>query len=273
MKTFRNIHLWLAMPFGIVISIICLTGALLVIEKPVTRMLYPDFYGEEVMSGSDAGSESRSMVGTQSSEKSSSIDKSLTTHRSPLTVSASPLTSPASPQKAEKPKRKRLPFFRKVMQLHRWLLNPPAKKGEKSPGKIIVGISTVAFVFTLISGMFIWWPRNGKVLMNRLQVKFSKGWRRFMLDAHVSLGFWTFLLLLLMALTGLTWSFSSYREVFYTLLGSDGTDAETRRLVMSLHTGTWGGVVTQTLYFVAALIGGTLPLTGYYLWWKRGRKR
>lgn len=158
------------------------------------------------------------------------------------------------------------------MQLHRWLLNPPAKKGEKSPGKIIVGISTVAFVFTLISGMFIWWPRNGKVLMNRLQVKFSKGCPRFMLDVHVSLGFWTFFLLLLMALTGLTWSFSSYREAFYTLLGSDGTDAEIRRLVMALHTGTWGGVVTQTLYFVAAFIGGTLPLTGYYLWWKRKRK-
>ena len=266
------------MPFGIVISIICLTGALLVIEKPVTRMLYPDFYGEELPNGTDAGSESRSMVGTLraasenykqhgrcSSEKSSSIDKSLTAHLSPLTVSD-------SPQKAEKPKKKRLPFFRKVMQLHRWLLNPPAKKGEKSVGKIIVGVSTVAFVFTLISGMFIWWPRNGKVLMNRLQVKFSKGWRRFLLDAHVSLGFWTFLLLLLMALTGLTWSFSSYREMFYTLLGSDGTDAETRRLVMALHTGTWGGVVTQTLYFVAAFIGGTLPLTGYYLWWKRKRK-
>ena len=278
MKTFRKIHLWLAMPFGIVISIICLTGALLVIEKPVTRMLYPDFYGKELPNGTDAGRESRSMVGTlraasenykqhgrYSSEKSSSIDKSLTSHRSPLTI-------PDSPQKAEKPKRKRLPFFRKVMQLHRWLLNPPAKKGEKSPGKIIVGISTVAFVFTLISGIFIWWPRNGKVLMNRLQVKFSKGCPRFLLDAHVSLGFWTFFLLLLMALTGLTWSFSSYREAFYTLLGSDGTDAETRRLIMALHTGTWGGVVTQTLYFVAAFIGGTLPLTGYYLWWKRKRK-
>ena len=255
MKTFRKIHLWLAMPFGIVISIICLTGALLVIEKPVTRMLYPDFYNEVPVTHAQ--------------------NSPYTTQGSPLTVGTShdvPENRQKELHKAEKPKRKRLPFFRKVMQLHRRLLNPPAKKGEKSPGKIIVGISTVAFVFTLISGMFIWWPRNGKVLMNRLQVKFSKGWRRFLLDAHVSLGFWTFFLLLLMALTGLTWSFSSYREAFYTLLGSDGTDAETRRLVMALHTGTWGGVVTQTLYFVAAFIGGTLPLTGYYLWWKRKRK-
>lgn len=255
MKTFRKIHLWLAMPFGIVISIICLTGALLVIEKPVTRMLYPDFYNEVPVTHAQ--------------------NSPYTTQGSLLTVGTShdvPENRQKELHKVEKPKRKRLPFFRKVMQLHRWLLNPPAKKGEKSPGKIIVGISTVAFVFTLISGMFIWWPRNGKVLMNRLQVKFSKGWRRFLLDAHVSLGFWTFFLLLLMALTGLTWSFPSYREAFYTLLGSDGTDAETRRLVMALHTGTWGGVVTQTLYFVAAFIGSTLPLTGYYLWWKRKRK-
>ena len=255
MKTFRKIHLWLAMPFGIVISIICLTGALLVIEKPVTRMLYPDFYNEVPVTHAQ--------------------NSPYTTQGSPLTVGTShdvPENRQKELHKVEKPKKKRLPFFRKVMQLHRWLLNPPAKKGEKSPGKIIVGISTVAFVFTLISGMFIWWPRNGKVLMNRLQVKFSKGWRRFLLDVHVSLGFWTFFLLLLMALTGLTWSFPSYREAFYTLLGSDGTDAETRRLVMALHTGTWGGAITQTLYFVAALIGGTLPLTGYYLWWKRKRK-
>ena len=255
MKILRKIHLWLAMPFGIVISIICLTGALLVIEKPVTRMLNPDFYNEVPVTHAQ--------------------NSPHTTQGSPLTVGTShdvPVNRQKELHKVEKSKKKRLPFFRKVMQLHRWLLNPPAKKGEKSVGKIIVGVSTVAFVFTLISGMFIWWPRNGKVLLNRLQVKFSKGWRRFLLDAHVSLGFWTFLLLLLMALTGLTWSFSSYREIFYMLLGSDGTDAETRRLVMSLHTGTWGGALTQTLYFLAALIGGTLPLTGYYLWWKRRDK-
>ena len=255
MKILRKIHLWLAMPFGIVISIICLTGALLVIEKPVTRMLNPDFYNEVPVTHAQ--------------------NSPHTTQGSPLTVGTShdvPVNRQKELHKVEKSKKKRLPFFRKVMQLHRWLLNPPAKKGEKSVGKIIVGVSTVAFVFTLISGMFIWWPRNGKVLLNRMQVKFSKGWRRFLLDAHVSLGFWTFLLLLLMALTGLTWSFSSYREIFYMLLGSDGTDAETRRLVMSLHTGTWGGALTQTLYFLAALIGGTLPLTGYYLWWKRRDK-
>ena len=136
MKTFRKIHLWLAMPFGIVISIICLTGALLVIEKPVTRMLYPNFYNEALENGKVQVSESRSMVGTRHAVSENKSDRTL--HAASL---HSRLDKEDSNEqaKAEKPKRKRLPFFRKVMQLHRWLLNPPAKKGEKSPGKIIVG--------------------------------------------------------------------------------------------------------------------------------------
>ena len=37
----------------------------------------------------------------------------------------------------------------------------------------------------------------------------------------------------------------------------------------AFHTGSWGGMLTKTLYFLAALIGGLLPLTGYYLWLKK----
>jgi hypothetical protein len=43
----------------------------------------------------------------------------------------------------------------------------------------------------------------------------------------------------------------------------------------ALHTGSWGGLLTRILYFLAALFGATLPLTGYYLWIKRlyGKRR
>jgi uncharacterized iron-regulated membrane protein len=43
----------------------------------------------------------------------------------------------------------------------------------------------------------------------------------------------------------------------------------------SLHTGSWGGLLVRVLYFLAALLGATLPLTGYYLWIKRlyGKKK
>lgn len=41
-----------------------------------------------------------------------------------------------------------------------------------------------------------------------------------------------------------------------------------RGWIYSVHVGSWGGMLTRLLTFIAALIGATLPLTGYYLWIK-----
>ena len=49
-------------------------------------------------------------------------------------------------------------FFGTVRKLHRWLLDPPPSKGEKSVGKAIVGVSTLALVLILVSGLILWIP-------------------------------------------------------------------------------------------------------------------
>lgn len=74
-------------------------------------------------------------------------------------------------------------------------------------------------VVILISGLVIWWPRSHKSLQNRLKLSCNKGWFRFWYDSHVSLGFYATIFLLIMALTGLTWSFRWYRTGFYALFG------------------------------------------------------
>lgn len=218
---FHQIHLWLSIPLGILISVICLTGAILVFEKEITQMMYPE---------------------TQTTQA-----------------------------EGQHGKKQRPEFFRQVRALHRWMLDAPAKKGESSVGKTVVGITTVVMIVILISGIVIWVPRNNRTLKNRLQISCTKGWRRFWYDSHVALGFYSTLFLLIMALTGLTWSFSGYRTFMYDLFSNLPID-NLRRFFYSLHTGTWGGLTTRILYFLTALIGGILPLSGYYLWWKK-RKR
>ena len=42
-----------------------------------------------------------------------------------------------------------------------------------------------------------------------------------MYDSHVALGFYATIFLLIMALTGPTWSFGWYREAAYSLLGAE----------------------------------------------------
>ena len=39
--------------------------------------------------------------------------------------------------------------------------------------------------------------------------------------------------------------------------------------IHSIHLGIWGGIFSRIVTFLAALLGASLPLTGYYLWFKR----
>lgn len=39
--------------------------------------------------------------------------------------------------------------------------------------------------------------------------------------------------------------------------------------IKTLHMGKWGGWLSKILYVLAAFIGGFLPVSGHYLWWKR----
>ena len=112
-------------------------------------------------------------------------------------------------------------FFSNHAETASLVLNPPPQKGASSVGKMIVGISTLLMVVILVSGLVIWWPRTRKALNNRLKVSCRKGWRRFWYDSHVTLGFYSSLFLLAMALTGLTWSFGWYRSFAYGLFGGN----------------------------------------------------
>lgn len=222
---FRKFHLWVSVPFGIVITITCFTGALLVFEKEITALCVGDItvvtpVGEPL----------------PVSVIADKVDATL-----PADVDVKGVVVSSSPDEAyrvnlSKPKKaavyvnqytgevigkdERLPFFRTVFRLHRWLMDSNPGEGKVFWGKIIVGASTLAFVVILLTGLVIWWPRNRKMLGNRLQIALKKGKNRFWYDLHVAGGFYAMLLLLVMALTGLTWSFEWYRNGAYSLFGA-----------------------------------------------------
>ncbi|GGK79007.1 PepSY-associated TM helix domain-containing protein [Rufibacter glacialis] len=109
-------------------------------------------------------------------------------------------------------------FFEAVEGLHRTLL-VKRESGELNPGKIIVGASTIIFVFIILTGLVIWFPKKLKNWKQGLKVKTSGNWKRINHDLHNSLGFYSSFLLLIMALTGLCWSFDWYRQGASAVLG------------------------------------------------------
>lgn len=275
-KICKSVHLWLSLPFGLLISVICFSGAVLVFEREITQALQHHLYeveseGKEVLPSTllesrvrDQLPDTLEITSIKMPEREGAACMVSFKNAGKRMASVNPYTGEVIGFTYS------YPFFQTMRKLHRWLLDPPARRGEGSVGKMVVGFSTLAMVFVLLSGLVIWVPRNHRALNNRLRISFTKGWRRFCYDAHVSLGFYALLFLMLMALTGLTWSFGGYRTVVYEICEAILPGGQSPKVFLyTLHTGRWGGMLTQVIYFLAALIGGLLPLTGYYLWWKK----
>lgn len=369
-KIIRKIHLWLSVPFGVVIALICFSGAMLALEPEVTRALNREVY--YVQQG-DTTLPLDMMVHSVARTLPDSVQiTGVTTYSDPERAWQVSLSKPhhaalfLNPYTGEVTgKYERMPFFLTMFKLHRWLLDPANPRGEGFKlGKTVVGVSTLMMVVALVSGLALWVYRARKNLKKSLTINFRKGQRIMWKSLHVAGGVYVSLLLLVMSLTGLTWSFDWYRKGFYAVCGVEmqapqqrnsseshgGRHGESRehglaskhkrgergsqwngsehgrgrehgenrqpqasnwqqrlqqlqrtdpgasqyvvdaepkpatpagklkKLIYSLHTGNFGGTFTRVLWMAAALFGGLLPLTGYYIWIvrliakKRGRK-
>src|SRR5690606_2438711 len=91
-------------------------------------------------------------------------------------------------------------------------------------GSVIVGSSVLLFIITLISGLIIWWPKNRKVAIKRLKIDFRSKWKRLNYDLHQVLGFYIFAIALLIASTGLVWSFKWWEASIYWILDGKHPD-------------------------------------------------
>lgn len=65
---------------------------------------------------------------------------------------------------------------------------------------------------------------------------------------------------------------ASMQDSHQSKAGSHGNKKKKPMLFKILHTGTWAGLFSKILYAIVALIGGFLPVSGYYMWWKRNHK-
>lgn len=361
-KIGKYIHGRLALAIGLVFALISWTGALLVYEQEVLRWIHPQHYRienpgvtplkvdqlmEKVKKQLPAGCYPGSL--TLFADRHSTWQVEIANKRSAV-VFVDPYTGHIVGMHDEDSG-----FFYWVRRLHRWLLFD-YKRGSDTfcLGKFLIGSVTLLSVFVLLSGLAIWIPRSWQMLWRRLRVKTDAGWHRLCYDWHVAGGFYLCLFLLMLALTGLTWSFAWYRKVFYAPFGVDYQstrnynahlefvprtvdyeawqtawqdvrtvrpqyrkvtieetcikvsdrlygnqrrndswtfDEHTGRLteytsyaelprqdrirgwIFALHEGVWGGHFSKLLTFVAGLGGGFLPLTGYWLFHRRKRKK
>ena len=111
-------------------------------------------------------------------------------------------------------------FFRFNTDLHRWI----AMSGDGRPiGKAITGATNLMFLFLAISGIYIWFPRNltwAAMKPNMWFRKTSTGRARDF-NWHNTIGWWTSLVLIVLTLTAAVISYQWAGNLVYTLTGNE----------------------------------------------------
>jgi uncharacterized iron-regulated membrane protein len=116
----------------------------------------------------------------------------------------------------------RYEFFNVIEQLHRQLLL------VKPIGSVIIGSCILLFLVMIITGFLLWLPKNLRQLKQNLSVKWGARWKRVNYDLHNSFGFYVLPFAMLIAITGLVWSFKWWENGIYRILGSPGKVELTR---------------------------------------------
>jgi len=227
------LHLWLGLASGIVVFIVSITGCMFAFHKEISEVIHKDVLfvtprSTPILPPSVLKEKAQAALGkdhpvtymTMFREPNRSWefmsykpgDKNAITFFKSVEYYGSAFVDPYTGEvKAVHDYKK--DFFIIVKYIH-WslLLNHPI-------GAHIVGWSTLIFVVLLITGLILWWPKkwNKKSREQSFKIKWSGKFKRVNYDLHNVLGFYSMLLALVLAFTGMVWAFKWFQATVYVI--------------------------------------------------------
>jgi uncharacterized iron-regulated membrane protein len=111
-------------------------------------------------------------------------------------------------------------FFRSVTDWHRWL----AMAGDqRAVGRAITGASNLGFLFLVVSGPYLWWPRTWTWQRLRQITWFKRGLPGKARDFnwHNTIGFWSAIPLAIIVAAGVVMSYPWANALVYRVVGED----------------------------------------------------
>lgn len=211
-----DVHLWLGAALALPIIAICLSGAVLTFHDELERMAYPQRFGHAEMRApaADYVEAARAAIGE---------DFVVTGLRLPAHAGdavAVPARAKGRPPEGQRPQTRtvfldpadarvievanpRGDFFGVMHVLHGSLMVPGV-------GRKIVGWIGWAMTISTLTGIWLWWPRNGAFLQG---LRWRRG-PRTTFNLHHMTGFWIAIPLLILSLTGVYISFPQSARAF-----------------------------------------------------------
>lgn len=192
-----QLHLWIAWISAIPIILLCLTGAILSFEQEIFRWEHSNLYNLEI-------SDQKLTVGE--------VIKTYQTAEPPLRVNH--LGIPQSPEHAYSaytsggrvfvnPYTGELSRLNDGFSISHLLIDVHRRLATGAIGRQIAAISSLLLTITCIVGLVLWWPLRGKT--------FLRAWKRGQaLDWHNALGLVAMVPLIIMAITGMNFTWGHY---------------------------------------------------------------
>ncbi|MFX4308447.1 hypothetical protein F8N28_05940 [Acinetobacter soli] len=218
-KVFFQIHWFLGISAGLILALMGVTGAIYSYDQQILKLINQDSYVVQAQNTPkltpaqlyqhfeqrQPDLKINSITIAKDATASSTVNIQKEGERRGYNMMVNPYTAEVLPEI------KGRGFFQFVQQLHRNLTFGPV-------GKQITAACTLILIFFVLSGLYLRWPKR-HTWRQWLFVKPKLKGRNFIWDLHAVIGTWVVVFYLLMACTGLYWSYDWWRDGMFKLMG------------------------------------------------------
>nr|WP_315035736.1 PepSY-associated TM helix domain-containing protein [uncultured Chryseobacterium sp.] len=151
-------------------------------------------------------------------------------------------------------------FFEWTLRGHRFLWLP------SEIGRPVINYSTLVFFITLITGLVLWWPKKWTKAMRKQSflVKWDAKTKRLNYDLHNVFGFYSMIILLIIAMTGMYYGLPWFNKLLY-ITTSGGKMPATERQEVKNMTSYQPEKLSQSMLIAWEDALDKVNAKGYYL--------
>ncbi len=213
------IHLWLGLLSMLIVVNVCVTGCLYAFKNQFSEFVNREKIFVSENSKRKTVDEFQQMLSKNGSDLKSIMipadgNRSFVISYTKNDVDFTAFFNPYSGENLGAPNVGNTKFFETVLDLHRNLM-------MGNVGRQINGAGVLMFCILLFSGFILWIPKKWKQLNQSLTVKFNGKFQRINYDLHNTLGFYSFLVLFFIAVTGLYITYPWVKNALIVSMGGD----------------------------------------------------
>lgn len=214
------LHLWLGLLSASVIIVVCLSGCIYAFKNQFSDLLNREkVFVTEKSDPRKTPSEIQQILSKQNKKLKSIVipvnkDRSYVVSYTQNNVDFAEYFNPYSGENLGMTDVSMNRFFEIILDIHRNLM-------MGNVGRQINGAAVLMFCVLLFSGFILWIPKKIKHLKQSLTVKFSGKFQRINYDLHNAMGFYAFLMLFFIAVTGLYITYPWVKNALIVSLGGE----------------------------------------------------